>query len=78
MDISFMRYRIANAPKYANTVKWRNKVENMPDNQVIAIYYKFVKMGLFEPQKGIRKPQYTQITLYDIFPEVMSNGIKRV
>lgn len=74
MNTSFMRHRIATAPKYANSVKWRNKVESMPDNQVIAIYHKFAKMGLFEPQKRKRAPQYTQITLYDLFPEVMSNG----
>lgn len=68
MDIAYIRDRVANCPKYTS-VKWRNKVFHMRDDQVYAIDRNFAKKGLYGPHKGI--VEYQQITLYDIFPEIM-------
>ena len=40
--------------KVSPTEKWKNKVENMPEDQVIAIYLTFQKRGLLG--KVITKP----------------------
>lgn len=50
---------------------WQEKVRKMKDNQVIAIYYKFLSEGKFD-KKGKKKEknnstEYYQYTLYDIF-----------
>lgn len=52
---------------------WRERVKKMPDKQVMAIYYKSLESGKFN-KKGTpgRKPR--QITLFDLYPEVMKNG----
>lgn len=70
MDISWMRDRVKNVPKYANSDSWRLKVDKMSDNQVIAIYHNFLERNMYRSKKK-PKVTYEQLTLYDIFPEVM-------
>ena len=45
MDVQQMRLYISQIPKY-RSVEWTEKVTNMPDNQVIALYHKFKKSEL--------------------------------
>lgn len=45
MTVEQMRVYILQSPKYAESQSWRDKVMKMKDNQVIAIYYKFLKEG---------------------------------
>ena len=88
IDISSIdeaRYRVMHVKPY-DSLKWHEKVNRMPDNQVYAIDRKFAEMGLYEPQKAIRNPitgvyerkeywglpGYSQISLYELFPEVMN------
>ena len=33
--------------------KWHKKVENMPDNQVTAVYFRFLAKGQFSPTKDL-------------------------
>ena len=44
MTVNQMRHDIS---KVYSGVKWKRKVENMSDNQVIAVYYKFERSGKF-------------------------------
>lgn len=46
MEIAVARNRIKNAPKYKDSDSWRKKVDNMPDNQILAIYFRFVREGI--------------------------------
>ena len=46
MSIDEMRDRIA---KVYPGEKWKRKVANMYDDQVIAVYYKFAREGRFNP-----------------------------
>ncbi len=71
MKMNDIRYRVMHAKPYDN-VKWHEKVTRMPDVQVFAIDRVFAKRGLYEPQKGTVGPQYEQLSLFDIFPEVMN------
>ena len=50
MDVTWYRNKVANVPKYRSP-KWQDKVQRMPDNQVIALYYKFKKDGLFDKRR---------------------------
>lgn len=50
--------------------EWRERVDRMPNDQIIAIYYDFLKYGRFE--KGpAKKPapktdvKYEQLTIFD-------------
>ncbi len=43
MNVQQMRYAIANCNKYRNSPTWRARVNRMPDDQIIAIYYRFVR-----------------------------------
>ena len=45
MSVQQMRLYISQIPKY-RSVEWTEKVTNMPDNQVIALYHKFKKSEL--------------------------------
>lgn len=77
MDISWMRERVKDVPKYRNSDKWRLKVDKMCDNQVIAIYHNFLTRGMYRTEKKRKEPKivYTQLTLFDIYPEIMK-GVK--
>ncbi len=45
MEVWQMRNYILQHQKYAESQTWKDKVMKMKDNQVIAIYYKFLKEG---------------------------------
>ena len=54
-----------------NTESWKNKVEDMPDDQVIAIYYNFLKRGKFSPAPKKEEPvctveTYEQLSFLDL------------
>lgn len=77
MDISWFRERVKDVPKYRNSDRWRIKVDQMPSNQVIAIYHKFLESGMYRTEKKAKEPKvvYTQLSLFDIYPDVMK-GVK--
>lgn len=67
MTVTNMRSAIADV--YPNR-KWEKKVEKMHDDQVIALYYKFLNNGSFEKkEKPTReknnKPQRGKTGMYD-------------
>lgn len=59
MTVQQMRRDIA---KVYDGASWKRRVENMPDDQVIAIYYKFLHSGKFyQPACNVGK----QLTIAD-------------
>lgn len=58
MSVEKMREWLYSA--YPNAT-WRNKVDKMPDNQVIAVFNKFKAEGRFEKKK--REPHSVQIKM---------------
>lgn len=67
-SIEKLREKVAKVPKY-HSAKWVEKVNNMGPAQVIAIYKKFQKDGLFDKPKkltlGKNKETYYQFTIFD-------------
>lgn len=53
-----MRQRVADA---YDGLSWKEKVERMPDYQVVAIYYKFLKDGKFDEKKPRRSDVGSQV-----------------
>lgn len=66
--------------KVYDTASWKRKVDNMYDDQVVAIYYNFSERGILdkvlrkerpvvadkiEPPKNEQKVKYQQLTLFD-------------
>lgn len=47
MTISYMRDMLERHTKYSGSDKWRAKVRRMPDDQILAIYTRFVQSKLF-------------------------------
>lgn len=43
--IEIMRDALKNHTKYRNSSKWINRVNQMPDNQVIAVYMRMKRAG---------------------------------
>ena len=43
MSVAAMREALRNAPKYKHAFKWIEKVNNMHDDQVIAVYYRMLR-----------------------------------
>ena len=43
--IEIMRDALKNHTKYRNSYKWINRVNQMPDNQVIAVYMRMKRAG---------------------------------
>lgn len=59
MTVGYMRKKI----KEAYTSKfWLNKVDEMPDDQIIAVYYSFLERRKFDKPKK-KKEEFHQITL---------------
>lgn len=52
MSIEQMRDAISKVHK---SHWWKSKVANMPDNQVIAIYYSFLERGEFKEEAQIKR-----------------------
>ena len=61
-----------------DTTSWRKKVENMYDDQVVAIYYNFLNRGILDKVMRRERPatyvktepteqteQYQQMTIFD-------------
>lgn len=50
---------------------WKDRVSRMPDDQVIAVYYNFLRSGKFNPKPyadtktKLPKTEYRQMTLFD-------------
>ena len=74
MNIKTMRRSISevydnniqkNGVVYNNDI-WKNKVKNMQDNQVIAIYYTMLAKGKFSPESINNENKSYQITIDDI------------
>ena len=43
MSVEAMREALRNAPKYRRALRWLKKVNNMHDNQVIAVYFRMLR-----------------------------------
>ena len=63
MLISEMRKKVKNA--YGNST-WDRKVDNMPDKQVIAIFYNMQERGVFKKMRK-QDSKYHQIDLFECF-----------
>ena len=77
MKVEQMRSEIA---KIYESVKWRNRVKKMPDNQVIAVYHSFLRNDIFNmalkekesktnivmPKDHGRKQAYEQMNMFDM------------
>ena len=64
MLVSEMRKKIKTV--YGNST-WDRKVDNMPDKQVIAIFYSMSEKGMFRSNKRRRSKTYHQIDLSEAF-----------
>ena len=45
MSVNSMRAILKTRTKYKNSYRWINRVNKMPDNQVIAVYYRMLRTG---------------------------------
>ena len=45
MSVVQMREVLKKRTKYKNSYKWINKVNAMPDNQVMAVYFRMLRGG---------------------------------
>lgn len=45
LSVQEMRKAIKNAPKYTRSASWRERVDHMPEKQVMAIYFRMLKDG---------------------------------
>lgn len=72
-NIEWMRYKLCKAPRY-DTPKWHNKVMQMKPAQVIAIFKKFEKDGLFDEKrpKLNKNIEYRQMSIFDFMDD---NGV---
>lgn len=48
LSVDDMREAIRNHPRYRVSPKWQARVDAMPDKQVMALYFKFVREGAIE------------------------------
>lgn len=73
MTVEQMRAEITKV--YPTSDTWSRKVDRMYDDQVIAIYYKFLKEGRFNTvEKKFRieknkKPAFKQLNMFDMLKE---------
>ena len=51
---------------YGNST-WDRKVDNMPDNQVIAIFYSMKENGKLNKSKKKHSESYDQLTIFECF-----------
>lgn len=68
MTVNQMRMAIAEA--YPN-LKWKDKCETMPDNQVIAIYKRIMN----GPTRKVPSEQYKQLDIFDVWGKEVLNGV---
>lgn len=64
MLVSEMKHKIKLV--YGNKIRGR-RVDDMADNQVIAIFYSMEENGRFKKLKKRKVPTYHQIDLYECF-----------
>lgn len=64
MEVYQMREKIK---KVYPTETWRNRVDHMPDNQVMAIYFSMKESGrLDKPKKKTKETEeFRQMTMFD-------------
>lgn len=46
MSIADMRYALYKVPRYKGAQKWIERVNNMHEDQVLAVYLRFQRQGL--------------------------------
>lgn len=67
--VGYMREQIR---KVYDTMNWRDKVDKMYDDQVIAVYYRMLKTGKIGTIQKIERPhpqgssKYTQLSIFDL------------
>lgn len=77
METREMRRRIS---EVYSSLKWKERVANMPDYQVYAIYMSFKKSGKFETQEELDalkrayapKNDYHQVTIDEFFGDLVT------
>lgn len=67
MGIDQMRNEIEKVYPYDG---WKRKVALMDENQVIAVYHKFLHDGKFDPEPVYKGPKAHQITFDEYLREV--------
>ena len=82
MTIDQERNYIMQHPKYKNSVKWKDRVLRMPDNQVHAIYMKFRWSTDYKDIEKAIKAQnkdnanYHQVDMFEYMKEMEDkNGV---
>lgn len=48
-------------------LKWKDRVQVMADNQIVACYYRFEKAGLFHRPKKEHKPTTNKVVQLSLF-----------
>lgn len=79
MTVEYMRDAISQVYPYP---KWTERVKWMADNQVIAIYHKFLAEGKFEKKskktsKQVPEEHYIQLSIWDMLGGI-NNGYENV
>lgn len=74
MDVNQMRVYICQHPKYKTSPKWIDKVNRMPDNQVIAIYRQFQKLDYKKIARELKDQKkdnenYHQMNMFEYMEE---------
>lgn len=62
MSIEQMRTSISNV---YDSLRWKNRVKRMADNQVVAIYHSFERGGKFN-QKSLSRESFHQMNLFEL------------
>ena len=57
MNIEQMRFALMHNTKYSISEKWKSRVWCMPDSQVLSMYKRMQKKGLFLSKKNLKKLQ---------------------
>ena len=63
MTVSGMREHVSRA---YDADKWRKRVQDMPDRQVIAIYRTMIKRGQLPPKKKKDTLKCKQLSIFDL------------
>lgn len=67
--VGYMREKIR---EVYDTMNWRDKVDKMYDDQVIAVYYSMLRSGKLNTVQKIERPyplesyKYKQLSLFDL------------
>lgn len=77
MSVDEMRCCIADV---YTSYSWRHRVANMPEHQVISIYYSFLERGVFEqpPKKGLSPRERAKVREKKKLEEAKAVGLTGV